>query len=122
MSPHLHIEIARARQQEIMDRAIKSYGTHAGRTTVGRHRSVKHRLVQGIAVLGVCGAAGTAVSVSDAHSNQRPMKHQAVHTSAQQLMRETRAFEAKGYVPAACTVNGTLMRNYSTGQSVTVTW
>ena len=40
--------------------------------------------------------------------------------SAQQLVRETRASRCKGFVPAACTVSGTLMRNYSTGQSVTV--
>jgi hypothetical protein len=50
------------------------------------------------------------------------MKQQAGHVSAQQLAGEIRAFEAKGYVPTSCIVGGTLMRNYRTGQSVTVRW
>jgi hypothetical protein len=120
MSPYLHYEIARAHQQEIVNRATNSHLSRSTRRAVNRHRSVKHRLSQVVAVLAVCGAAGTAVTVSDAHSNQRRMTHHAGHVSAQQLAREIRAFEAKGYVPTACTVSGTLMRNYSTGQSVTV--
>jgi hypothetical protein len=120
MSPHLHYEIAHARQQEIAGRAINAHRSHSRRTAINRHRGVKYRLVQILAVLGVCGAAGTAVTVSDAHSHQPPMKQHAVPASAQQLVREIRAFEAKGYVPTACTVSGTLLRNYSTGQSVTV--
>jgi hypothetical protein len=120
MSPYLHYEIARARQQEIVSRAMNSHRGRARRTTVDRYRSVKHRLVQVVAALGVCVAAGTAVTVSEAHLNQRPMKQHTGHVSAQQLAREIRSFEAKGYVPASCTVSGTLMRNYRTGQSVTV--
>lgn len=122
MSPHLHYEIARACQQEITSRASDSYRRNATRRTVNRQRSVKHRLAQVAAALVVCGAAGTAVAVSDAHTNQLSAKQQTVHVSAAQLAREIRAFEAKGYVPAACTVSGTLMRNYSTGQSVTINW
>jgi uncharacterized protein (DUF2126 family) len=118
MSPYLLYESARARQQEIVSRANNSHHTHATRD---RHRSVKHRLVQAVAALGVCLAAGTAVTVSEAHSNQRAMSQHG-HVSAQQLAREIRRFEAKGYVPTSCTVSGTLMRNYSTGESVTVKW
>ena len=66
--------------------------------------------------------SGTAVTVSDAHSNQHPTKLHDGHVSAPQLAQKIRAFEAKGYVPTSCTVSGTLMRNYSTGQSVTVEW
>lgn len=40
--------------------------------------------------------------------------------SARQIARETVALEAHGYTPVACTISGTLMRNYHTGQSVTV--
>jgi hypothetical protein len=40
--------------------------------------------------------------------------------SAQQPAREIAALQAKGYTPVACTVSGTLMRNYHTGQSVIV--
>jgi hypothetical protein len=122
MSPHLHYEIARAHQREIVSDALDSNRSHARGTAGNRHGGVKYRLAQLVAVLGVCGAAGTAVTVSAAHSNQRPIKQQQVHVSAQQLAREIRAFEAKGYVPTACTVSGTLMRNYTTGQSVTVSW
>ena len=120
MSPYLHYEIARSRQHEMARRALNSHRSHTMRTAVNWRRSVKHRLVQVAAALSVCLAAGTAVTVSDAHSTQSPMKQHTVHLSAQQLMREIRAFEHKGYVPTACTVSGTLMRNYSTGQTAIV--
>jgi hypothetical protein len=120
MSPYLHYEIARARQQEIVSRAINSHRIHSRRTTVDRFRSVKHRLVQGVAVLGVCVAAGSAVTVSEAHLNRRPITQHTGHVSAQEVAQEMRSLEAKGYVPTACTVSGTLMRNYRTGRSVTV--
>jgi hypothetical protein len=122
MSPHLHYQIARARQQEIASRASDSYRSHATRRTVNRQRGVKHRLAQVAAALVVCATAGTAVAFSDAHPHQRPIKQQTVHVSPKQLANEIRTFEAKGYVPTSCTVSGTLMRNYSTGQSVTVNW
>ncbi len=120
MSPYLHYEIARSRQHEMARRAINCHRSHTMRTAVNWQRSVKHRLVQVAAALGVLVVAGTAVTVSDAHSIQSPTKQHAVHLSAQQLVREIRAFEHKGYVPTACTVSGTLMRNYSTGQTVIV--
>lgn len=122
MSPYAHYEIARAHQQEIVNGANHAHLSRASRRALNRQRSVTHRLSQAVAMLAVCGAAGTAVTVSEAHSNQRPMAQHAGHISAQQLAREIHAFEAKGYVPTACTVSGTLMRNYSTGQSVTVKW
>jgi hypothetical protein len=120
MSPHQHYEIARARQQEIVSSATNSHRSDHRRTRIKRHRTLRYRLVQTVALLAVSGAAGTAVTVSDAHPNQRPMKERADHPSAQQLMREISALERKGYVPTACTVGGTLMKNYRTGQSVTV--
>jgi hypothetical protein len=55
-------------------------------------------------------------------ANRTGQAEHAGHVSAQQLAREIRAFEAKGYVPTACIMGGTLMRNYRTGQSVTVKW
>ncbi|HEY1519417.1 MAG TPA: hypothetical protein VGF91_23510 [Solirubrobacteraceae bacterium] len=120
MSPYLHYEIARSRQHEMARRAINSHRSHTMRTAVRWQRRAKHRLVQMAATLGVLVVAGTAVTVSDARSTHNPMKQHAVHLSAQQLAREIRVLEHKGYVPTACTVSGTLMRNYSTGQSTTV--
>jgi hypothetical protein len=54
--------------------------------------------------------------------NRTVQVEHAGQVSARQLAWEIRAFEAKGYVPTSCIVGGTLMRNYSTGQSVTVKW
>jgi hypothetical protein len=120
MSPHQHYEIARARQQEIVSNATNSHRGDHRRTRIKRHRTFRYRVLQAVAVLAVSGAAGTAVTVSDAQSNQHPMKERAGQPSAQQLMREISALERKGYVATACTVSGTLMTNYSTGQSVMV--
>jgi predicted Abi (CAAX) family protease len=122
MSPYQHYQIARAHHEEIVSRAINPHQSHSGRTAGNWQRGVKHRLLQLVAVLGVCGAAGTAVTVSEAHSHQAFMTQHHVRISAQQVARETRALEAKGYVPTSCIVSGTLMRNYRTGQSVTVKW
>ena len=122
MSPHLHYQIARARQQEIATRAINSHRSRAGKPTVNRHRSIVHRLAQVVAVLAVCVVATAVVAGGYAHSNQRPLKQRAGRVSAQQLAGQIRTLEAKGFVPTSCTVGGTLMRNYSTGQSVTVKW
>lgn len=76
-SPDSHYEIARARQQEIVSRALNSHCRHAMRTTVSRHRSVRHRLVHAAAALGAFVAAASAVTVSEAHSSQSPIKRQA---------------------------------------------
>jgi hypothetical protein len=122
MSPHAHYEIARTHQQEIARDAINSHRSDVGRNAVDRRRSVRHRVLEMVSAVGVCVVAGTVVTVSSAHSNPRPLKQPAAHVSAQQLAREIRVLEAKGYVPTSCTVGGTLLRNYSTGQSVTVSW
>jgi hypothetical protein len=70
-------------------------------------------------LLAVCLAATAALTYSGAHANLRPVKNVGL-ASAQRLARETAALEAKGYVPVACTVTGTLMRDYHTGRSVIV--
>lgn len=119
-SPHLYHQIARDHQQEIVDRAINSHRGDVGETATNPRRTIKYRLVRAAAMLGVCGAAGIAVTASNAQSNQPPVRQHAVQFSAQQVERQIRTLEAEGYVPTSCTVSGTLMRNYSTGQSVTV--
>jgi hypothetical protein len=122
MPSQLHYQIARARQQEIASQAIHAHHQSDVRGTGGRRPRVGRRLGQAAAGLGVCLAASIVVTVSGAHANPPVVKHGAQHVSARQLARETRALEAKGYQPAACTVRGTLMRNYRTGQSVTIEW
>lgn len=121
MSPHLNYKIARAHQDEIASRTIN--GRHlrdlADSATRPR-RSVRSRVGQAAAGLGVCLAATTAMTVTGAHASQRP-KQPAARNSASQLARDIRMFEAKGYVPWQCTPEGTLMRN-SHGSFVTVQW
>jgi hypothetical protein len=115
MSPYLHHQLACARQQEFAGRAANLQRVDDAQSDANGHRNVKRRVGRLVAVLGVCLTAGTAVAVGSA-----PPNHHGGHLSAQQLEREIKGWEAKGYVPVACTVNGTLLRNYRTGQSVTV--
>jgi hypothetical protein len=122
MSSQLQYQMARARQQEIASRAIHAHHQSDARATGGGRQPVGRRLGQAIGGLGVCLAASIALTVSGAHANPPAAKQGGKHISAQQLARETRALEAKGYTPVACTVNGTLMRNYRTGRSVTIEW
>jgi hypothetical protein len=120
MSPQLQYEIARSRQQEIAARTIHAHHGHDMGGTESPRRTVLYRLGRAAAALGVCLAVVITLTVNGAHANPRPAK--PGHLSAKQLARDIRALEAKGYVPAACTIHGTLMRNFSTGQSLTLAW
>ena len=119
MSPHLHHEIARARQQEIAARTIHAGHTREMRGTGGPRRPVRQRFRRAVAAIGVCLLVAIAVTVAGAHANPSSVKASG-RVSAQQYASEIRALEAKGYAPASCTIGGTLMRNYRTGRSVTV--
>jgi hypothetical protein len=44
------------------------------------------------------------------------------HVPAQQLAQELRALRAKGFVQRSCTVGGTKVTNFATGESMTVSW
>jgi negative regulator of sigma E activity len=120
MSPQQNYEIVRYRQQEIAVRTRHADHVHDIRSTGSTRRSVFRRLGQAAATLGVCLAAVTTLAMNGAHANPRPAK--SGHLSAQQLAQNIRALEKKGYVPVSCTIHGTLMRNYSTGQSLTLTF
>ena len=90
-------------------------------TPSGARRFLRVRLRHTIATLGVCFAAAAAVMVTGALANPHPVKA-SIRASAQRGARKIIALEAKGYVPASCTVAGTLMRNHHTGRSVLVRW
>ncbi|MGO9908004.1 MAG: hypothetical protein ACLP4R_15515 [Solirubrobacteraceae bacterium] len=113
MSPHLHYEIARVRQNEIAARTLHAHHTTELRATAGR-RTIS-RVGQAVAAVGACLAATAAVTVSGAFANQRPVRTGG-HISASQMSRDIRALEAKGYTPYQCTPKGTLMRNSRTGR------
>jgi hypothetical protein len=121
MSSHPYFEIARARQNEIATRTIHAHHRSDIDAINGPRRPVAHRIGQAVAALGVCLVATTAVAISGADANSRPAKASR-HTSAAQLAQKIAALEAKGYVQTSCTVGGTLMSDYRTGQSVLVTW
>jgi hypothetical protein len=110
----LYTDMIRTRQEEIASRTIHPHdvqdvGAAAGRPS-GRAR-------RAIATLGVCVAAASAVAITDASANpQRTNRHTRV--SAAQLAREIRAFNTVGFVATSCEAGGTLMTNYSTGQSL----
>ena len=117
MSPYPHYEIDRAQQYEIKARVIRA--RHAHDLPASSRHSVKFRIGRAVAAVGVCAAVGTALAVSGAPANPRPA-HDGTRVSAQQFSREIRALEHKGYVQYSCTINGTAMRNPSTGQVITV--
>ena len=117
MSSHLNAEPIRARQNEIAAPTAQVQSIHEARATVTRSgRSVPRRLGKFAAVVGVCVAATTAVTMNVATATPRP----ANAVSAKKLAQETRALERHGFVPTSCTVGGTRFRNYATGQSVTL--
>ena len=119
MSPQLHHEIARVRQQEIAARTTNAHHARELHGTGSPGRPVRHRVARAVIALSVCLGAATAATVGGAYATASPVKSGG-RVSAQQYAGEIRALEAKGYVPASCTIGGTLMRNYRTGRSVTV--
>jgi len=121
VSPHLHYQIARARQQEIAAGTTHArHAADASRSTTRPSRMARTRVARRLAALGTCLAATTAVTVGGAHASSSPVQAGG-HISASQLAREIRALEAKGYVEWQCTSTGTLMRN-SQGDFVKLDW
>jgi hypothetical protein len=119
MSPHLHYEIARARQHEASDRTVHDHHPRDRRGTAGPRHRVVQRLSGAVAALSVCLAVPIAVTAVGAHANPNSLKYGS-RVSAPEYASEMRALEAKGYVPVSCTTGGTLMRDYRTGRSLTV--
>lgn len=104
MSPQLRYEMAYTRQHQP---AAPTEAHHRATADLLR----RSRVGRAVVGLGVCLAATAAVTITGA---------QAHVTQASQMNRQIHAFEAKGYAPAACTRQGTLMRDSHTGRFVTV--
>ena len=121
MSPHLHYEIARVRQNEIAARTRHAHHATEVRATAGRsRRSVTSRVGRAVVAVGVC-LALAATTVSGAFASPS-LARTGAHIPASQLSRDIRALEAKGYAPYQCTRKGTLMRNSRTGRFELVSW
>jgi hypothetical protein len=120
--PHPHYEITRARQHEIAVRTIHAHHVNKLHANADHTRhSVRSRVGQAVAALGVCLAVTTTATVSGACAGPGAVQANG-RVSAPQLNREIRALEAKGYVQWQCTTRGMLMRNPRTGRLVTVRW
>ena len=117
MSPNLHIQLARFRQDEL---AARAHDAHELQAAAGRPpHGLRYRVSQAIAALGVGLFIATA-AVTGAQAS--PHTAQAGRRlSASQLASDIRALEAKGYTPWQCTPKGTLLRN-SRGQFQTISW
>jgi hypothetical protein len=122
MYSQLHAEVIRTRQQEVAARTIRPQDVQdIGAGVSSRSGHIRRRAGKAAAALGVCIAAASVVSIGDASAHPRAGK-QRNHVTAQQLQREMNALETVGFVASSCEVGGTLMTNYSTNQSVLLTW
>lgn len=83
------------------------------------YQLVGSRVRKAATALGVCFAAAIGLTVTGAQASPHTTRPRA-GISAAQLNPEIHALEAKGYLPAACTRDGTLMRNPHTGRLVRV--
>jgi hypothetical protein len=115
MSPHLHYEIVRLRQEEIAARAIESQRVQGVRVVAGRRSGWSAR--RAIAALGVCTAASSFVAINNASAHPRAAE-QPGRVSGAQLQHELNALKTVGFVATSCEVGGMRLTNYSTGQSV----
>lgn len=122
MSSHPDAEMIHARQLASAARAPQTRGIAGPRAVVGRTRSgVWSRVGRTVAAVGVCLGATAAVAINAANAHPRPGKALR-HITAQQLAREISALESEGYVPSSCTVDGTRLRDFRTGEYVTISW
>lgn len=122
MYTQLPAEMIFTHQEEIPARTIQPlHGAHDIRATTPRSQRRRRRARRSIAALGLCVAATTAVAITDASAHPARANRNN-HVSAAQLQREIRALTAVGFVATSCEVNGTLMENYSTNQSVLLSW
>jgi hypothetical protein len=118
----LYAQTIRAGQDENADRATQSHRNDDQRSgTTSRSRRIVRRAAKTVAVLGVCIAAITGVTISSASAHPAAAS-QHTNVSARQLQREMHALNSVGFVASSCEVGGTRMTNYSTNQSVLLPW
>lgn len=120
MSSHLPHEIDPTNDRDVAHGITEAPHTQDVRVALIRPwRIVRRSLVPAAAALGICLATTAAATDSAAHATSRSV-NAAGRAPAQHPAPEIAALRAKGYTPVACTVRGTLMSNYHTGQSVIV--
>jgi hypothetical protein len=118
----LYAQTIRTRQEENADRAIhRQHIDDQGTGTTSRSGRIRRSAGKAVAVLGVCAAAMTGLAISDASAHPAAATRRT-HVSARQLEREMHALNSVGFVASSCEVGGTRMTNYSTNQSVLLSW
>ena len=121
MYRNLHHHIILSPSQDIATRPTRAHDVEDIQATAARPRTRHLRRRTAIAAISMCVAAATGIAIGGASANPRPKKPGS-HVSAQKLQREMRTLRAEGFVATSCRVDGTLMTNYSTNQSVLVKW
>ncbi|HYB25442.1 MAG TPA: hypothetical protein VEF89_02390 [Solirubrobacteraceae bacterium] len=122
MYSQLNAQMIRTRQEEIAARTIHPQDVVNVRADATSDRGpIRRRAWKGIAAFGVCVAATSVVAISDVSAHPRAAK-QGNRVSTRQFQREMDALKATGFVASSCRVGGMVMTNYSTHQSVLLSW
>jgi hypothetical protein len=122
MYSHLPAEMFSPRHAELATSTIASQDVPDATAAVTPRRSrIRRGVATAVAALGVCVAATTVVAVNDATASPHPAK-QSRHASATQFRSEMHALNGVGFTATSCMVSGMQMTNYSTNQSVLLTW
>jgi hypothetical protein len=119
MYRNLHNDIILTPPQDIATRPTRAHDAEDIQAAARPRPRVRRRTP--IAAISMCVAATAGITIGSASANPRP-KNPSSHVSARSLQREMRTLRAQGFVATSCRVDGTLMTNYSTNQSVLVKW
>jgi hypothetical protein len=122
MYSNLHAEMIHSQQQALATRAVRARDVeNVGAGSSPRSGRSHGRARRAIAAIAVCVAATSVVAISDAGANQMPTRHNR-HVSAAQFEREIHTLNSLGFVATSCEIHGTLMKNYSSDQTVLLSW
>ena len=126
MSPSLHAEMIRTRQNEIAARTAQAHLVSDCQDSAARRRGVvRSRVYRALTAAAlslaclpfVAGAAdGKAAASHTANATVRES------TMAQRVQARIDSLQARGFVPLACTTHGTLLVNPHTGERTTINW
>ena len=123
MYSNLHAEMIHSQQQALANGAARArHVKNLGADSSPRSGRSRRRARRAISAIAVCVAATSVVAISDAGANQMSTRHTTRHVSAAQLEREMRSLNRLGFVATSCEIQGTLLKNYSSGQTVLLSW
>ena len=122
MYSDLHAQMIHSEQEALATRSARArHLENRGAGSSPRSGRSRRRVRRVIATIAVCVAATSVVAISDAGANQMPTRHNR-HVSAAQFEREIRTLNRLGFVATSCEIHGTLLKNYSSDQTVLLGW